>query len=147
MWPSKARIIGVSSNYILSAGDYWKPVFTSTCFDAFATGAFLSWLIAYRSDMVQYLSGKFRWIGLIALLLMILMALKIDVLPPRTVHSFFAITVIFYCLFKNNNRPVNFILNNKWLMRIGKVSYGVYLFHLFIPELWGWILAKFNSWP
>jgi peptidoglycan/LPS O-acetylase OafA/YrhL len=31
-------------------------------------------------------------------------------------------------------------------MRIGKVSYGVYLFHLFIPELWGWILAKFNSW-
>ena len=40
---------------------------------------------------------------------------------------------------------MNFVLNNKWLMRIGKISYGVYLYHLFIPELWEGINKKFAS--
>ena len=70
----------------------------------------------------------------------------ISFLPTRTAHALLAVLLIYYCLFKNNNKVVNYIFNNKSLIRVGKVSYGVYLYHLFVPELWAWINQKFNSW-
>jgi len=45
-------------------------------------------------------------------------------------------------------------LGNKWLIRMGKISYGIYLYHLVVPELWvngnEWFAARgidflFNS--
>ena len=41
---------------------------------------------------------------------------------------------------------MNYVLDNKLLLRIGKISYGVYLYHLFVPELWNWIIKKFAAW-
>ena len=31
-------------------------------------------------------------------------------------------------------------------MQLGKISYGVYLYHLFVPELWMWINQNFYNW-
>ena len=31
-------------------------------------------------------------------------------------------------------------------MRIGKISYGIYLYHLMVPELWERIINKFSTW-
>ncbi len=138
-------VIGISSNYIFTSKDWWVEIFTPTCFDAFAIGGFLSYLVAYQPYTIQTLQLKFRWIFCIVLFLFILDAVKYSFLPSRTSHALLTITVIYYCLFKNNNRIMNYILNNKWLIRIGKISYGVYLYHLFIPELWGGIIKKIAS--
>ena len=45
-----------------------------------------------------------------------------------------------------NNKIINFFLESKWLMHLGKISYGVYLYHLFIPELWSVINKVFSGW-
>ena len=139
-------IIGLSANYIFISKGWWVQIFTPACFDAFAIGAMLSWVIAYRPEVIEQVQPKFKWICLIILLLFIASVFDYSFLPNRTVHALLAIAIIYYCLFKNSNRLMNTILNNKWLMYIGKISYGVYLYHLFIPELWGWIINKFASW-
>ncbi len=138
-------IIGISSNYIFVDKGWWVTIFTPACFDAFAIGGYLSYLIAYRQDVIKSIQPKYNWFFLFVLIIFILGAFNFFILPLRTGHALLAAAMIYYCLFKNNNSIVNFIFNNKWLMWIGKISYGIYLYHLFIPELWQWINKKFNS--
>ena len=128
-------VIGISSNYIITGKGWWSEILTIACFDAFAIGGFLSWLIAYRQDIITKFQPLFKFFLIPVVLLFILDIFQISVIPTRTIHSLLAIALIFICLFKINNRPVNFILNNKWLIRLGKISYGIYLYHLVIPEL------------
>ena len=139
-------VIGISSNYIFVNKNWWVAIFTPACFDAFAIGGILSWLTLYRQDVIALIQPKFKWIFSIVIVLFLLDVFNLSFLPRRTSHALLAVTIIYYCLFKNNNTIMNFILNNKWLMWIGKISYGVYLYHLFVPELWMWIIKKFTLW-
>lgn len=139
-------VIGISSNYIFISKGWWGLILTPTCFDAFAIGAGLSYIIAYRPDIISRIQSGFRWIFVAVLLLFIFSILDKSILPVRTCHALLAIVIIYYCLFKNNNPVMNYVLNNKWLIRIGKISYGIYLYHLFVPELWNWVIKKFASW-
>ena len=139
-------IIGISSNYIFTEKGWWVELLTPACFDAFAIGGMLSYLIIYRQDIIEQIQSKFKWITIIIIMFFLLDLFKMSFIPSRTSHALLAILVIYYCLFKNNIKVISFILNNKWLIKIGKVSYGVYLYHLFVPELWGWIIAIFASW-
>ncbi len=139
-------IIGVSSNYIFTGKGWWVEIFTPSCFDAFAIGGFLSYLINYRHDVIAAIQPKFKWIFSGVLALFLLDVFKYSFLPARSVHALLAIVIIYYCLFKRNNKVLNYVLDNKWLMKMGKVSYGMYLYHLFIPELWIWINKKVNTW-
>ena len=137
-------LIGISSNYIFTDHGWWVEILTPACFDAFAIGALLSYYALYQQDIITSIQTKYKWFFLIIVVIFILGAFGFFILPPRTGHALLAVSMIYYCLFKNNNRIVNFIFNNKWLMGIGKISYGIYLYHLFIPELWQWINKKFN---
>ena len=139
-------IIGISTNYIFVDKGWWTMIFTPACFDAFAIGGFLSWLTIFRQDIIVAIQPKFKWIFAAVMLFFILDVLDYSFLPRRTTHALLAISIIYYCLFKNNKLVANFVLNNKWLIRIGKISYGVYLYHLFVPELWKNIIDKFASW-
>ncbi|MEO5582009.1 MAG: acyltransferase, partial [Saprospiraceae bacterium] len=138
-------IIGISSNYIFTGKGWWVTMLTPACFDAFAIGGFLSWLIAFRQDIITR-TQRYYWVFLlIVLTLFILDQYGLSFLPMRTTHSLLAITIMYYCLFKRDNKIVNFVLNNTWLRKLGKISYGVYLYHLFIPELWIWIIQLLNK--
>jgi peptidoglycan/LPS O-acetylase OafA/YrhL len=138
-------IIGVSSNYIFTAKSWWVMIFTPACFDAFAIGGFLAYLNIYRQDLIEVIQPKYKWIVACIFTVFILHVFDIKFLPTRTMHSLLAITIIYYCLFKNNIRIVNYILSNSWLIKIGKISYGVYLYHLFVPELWMWVNQNFYT--
>ena len=132
-------IIGISSNYIFVDKDWWVTIFTPACFDAFAIGGFLAYLTLYRQDIIGALQKKVKWIFLFVLALFTLDIYEISFLPARTIHALLAALLIYYCLFKNNIGIANYILNNKWLIRMGKISYGIYLYHLLVPELWAFI--------
>lgn len=139
-------IIGISSNYIFTDKSWWVSIFTPACFDAFAIGGFLSWITYYRQDIIKTIQPKFKWIFAFVIVLFLSDVFLYPVLPGRTTHSLIAITIIYYCLFKKNNTVMNFVLDNKWLIWMGKISYGIYLYHLFVPELWAWIIQQFASW-
>ena len=138
-------IIGISSNYILLNNGWWLQLFTPSCFDAFAIGGFLSYLIAYRQDVIQAIQPKFKWIFMCVVVVFLFHVFDYAFLPARTIHALLGITIIYYCLFKKNNKMLNHVLDNKWLMKIGKVSYGVYLYHLIVPELWIWVNKQFTN--
>ena len=139
-------IIGISSNYIFTEKGWWVMIFTPACFDAFAIGGFLSWLTIYRQGIILRIQPRFKWISAGIIVLFFLSVFQYSFFPMRTIHSLVAVSIIYYCLFKNNIGFVNLILNNKWLMQLGKVSYGVYLYHLFVPELWLHIINMFSLW-
>ena len=139
-------VIGVSSNFIFTSKDWWVEIFTPACFDAFAIGGFLSYLTAYREDVIEQLQPRFKWLAGGVLVLFALDVFHYSFLPSRTVHALLAVVILYYCLFKRNIKAVNLILDNKWLMKLGKISYGVYLYHLFVPELWMWINQNFYKW-
>jgi peptidoglycan/LPS O-acetylase OafA/YrhL len=139
-------IIGISSNYIFTGNGWWVEIFTPTCFDAFAIGGFLSYLSTFRHDTIELIQPVYKWIFIMIVIVFLLDIFGYSFLPARTTQSLLAATIIYYCLFKNNNVIANFILNRKWLCRLGKISYGVYLYHLFVPELWTWMNTKVNSW-
>ena len=139
-------VVGISSNYIFISKGSWVEIITPACFDAFAIGGMLSYIIAYQPEIIERMQPKFRWVFSIFLLLFVLDVFGYSFLPRRTIHALLAIVIIYYCLFKKNNRLIDLVLNNKLLIRIGKISYGVYLYHLFVPELWNSVIKKFASW-
>lgn len=139
-------VIGISSNYIFTEKSSWVEILTPACFDAFSIGAGLSYILAYRVDIIERIQPIYKWIFFAVLFLFILSIFDYSFLPRRTCHALLAVTIIYYCLFKKNNRVMNYVLENKLLMRIGKISYGVYLYHLFVPELWNWVIKRFASW-
>ncbi len=132
-------VVGISTSYLITNKDNWVMILTPACLDAFAIGGFLSFLIAYRQDLLLRFNKIFPLTFLFSVGLLFTDLFDLHILPARTIHSILAIHFIFYCLFRNNIKAVNFILNSKWLIRIGKISYGIYLYHLVIPELWDYV--------
>ncbi|GAA4452761.1 hypothetical protein GCM10023189_16680 [Nibrella saemangeumensis] len=119
-------IIGISSNYLFASYGWWITIFTSSCFDAFAIGAALSYVVVYRQDIIEKIQPKYPVILAGVVLVFLLNANGYAFLPTRTIHSLLTALGLYYCLFKNNSKVANAILTNSWLMRIGIVSYIVY---------------------
>ncbi len=138
-------VVGVSTNYLLPEQGWWVEIMTPACFDAFAIGALLAYMTVYRRDIAELAKPLFNMALLLGLTLFTFELLDYSLLPRRTVHSLLAGLVIYYCLYKNNNLIANKVLNNKWLIEIGKISYGIYLYHLFIPELWEHMIRRLTT--
>jgi peptidoglycan/LPS O-acetylase OafA/YrhL len=129
--------IGVLSQYLMG-GVKMSSVLTFTCFDAFGLGAILSWVITYSKDklkkfyliisMVSAISFFFFIIGLIQN--------KWTFIPLRTIVSLITLWLITYIIINRdtNSLKFKFILNNRVLIFLGKISYGLYLYHNIIPS-------------
>ena len=134
-------IVGISINYIFIEKGWWIEILSPACFDAFATGGLFSFIIIYRQDLITLLQKHFNQLFFVILLLFVLEELGHTFLPHRTVHAFFAVSLIFYCTVVRSNQFINYILTSRWLIFMGKISYGIYLYHLNVPELWEKILV------
>ncbi|MDI1323155.1 MAG: acyltransferase [Algoriphagus sp.] len=104
-----------------------------TCIQSFCIGGYLSYLI--RFSLISNSVEKF--IKLLALLSIALYFLIKIFFPEllgfdRTLISFFAVWII-YSLVSNKYDKFKLIFNSSILIFIGKISYGIYIFHNFIP--------------
>lgn len=121
------------------SGFFFNRLVTITSFDAFGLGALLAWQKCYQPA----LSKKFKtWIAYLALGALILLVVgmvngKWVYLRLRTIDSLLAIYIINYIInnFGSPKLKFKFLLNNRFLIFIGKMSYGVYLYHTIIPRL------------
>ena len=127
---------GIAGTQILfNAYGEFSGVLLLPCITAFAIGA----LYAYVVNCQQYK----KWVVKIFLILLpvclVLLYLhqqghKLVVI--RAVNALIAINLIMYICNERYNFVTRSILNNKFLVGIGKISYGVYLYHYFLPYYW-----------
>jgi len=130
--------------------DEFGYIITYTCLAAFGLGALLSWVYTYKP---QYLKRTYQVLSYIILtelgiIILWITGFKIPALPLRTLLSTVALWVITYIVLNNTaNKKLkfSFLLNNRKLIFIGKISYGFYLYHLYIPYLTSGFLSYLES--
>ncbi|UFH53188.1 acyltransferase [Spirosoma sp. KNUC1025] len=132
-------LISIISLPIMSTeADNFSDTLLFTCFDCFGAGALLAYI---RIIKPQYLRTFYKWLLWAAISSFVLLALYIlqigSLLSARTLHAIIALWVITYIYINADKDEVNFkfILHNVTFQFLGKISYGLYLYHLAIPYI------------
>jgi peptidoglycan/LPS O-acetylase OafA/YrhL len=134
-------LIGSSSIYILNGARFWGVV-TFSCFDAFGLGALLSWQLTYGKNSIDKFYKTLSYFAGLSTLLFLahLFTTSPQYFPFRTVVSIMSLWLITYLVINAESNKTSFKLfwNNTILIFMGKISYGLYLYHNLIP----WINSK-----
>lgn len=128
-------LIGISSNFIFNNHGWWSMILTPTCFDSFGIGGIMAYLMIFRSDLISKFSKIMDYLIVFALVVFLLNFFVLFDLPQRPYHSLIGLWLIIQCLRDSPNQFLRTIFGNRFLMFMGKISYGIYLYHLFIPIL------------
>jgi len=124
-------------------------ILTPTCLDAFGAGAILSYLIVFEENEVRRFSRITILVSLGTFVIFLITHIySIDVfVPDRTMISVSTVGLLLAILTQKTGYLLSWVLNNKILVSIGKVSYGIYLFHKFIPLYLGTLLKWMSNHP
>ena len=139
-------LTGVVSNYMV-----WHiprgTVLTFTCFDSFGMGALLAWLQLSGKDLVKKALPYFAAAAITSVILFAIgiWQFRFDILPLRTIVSIMALWLLAYIVYFSAEGRLkgNWILDNRVLIFLGKISYGIYLYHNFVPLINKYTL---NAW-
>ena len=151
--------IGVFSRFLLYI--YNAPlnsiyVLTPTCFDAFGIGALLAYLYLFEKEKLEKtLANKNAIIILVIVFITGLVISRIfikDYKECRTVLERFLFSLCcFYFVgiaaLGNYTGRVKLFLENPSILYIGKISYGLYIFHNFVPYLMNLFAKKYKITP
>jgi len=130
-------LIGIASQYLLSDVKMYS-ILTICCFDAFGLGALLAWVVTYRNE---YLLRFFKILSISTVIAIGIYSIGAFVywklLPLRTFNSILSLWIITYVFIHHDKESLRFrfVLNNYALIILGKISYGLYLYHNFVPAL------------
>lgn len=141
-------LISVLSQYLL-INVKMSAVLTFTCFDAFGLGAILAWITTYSNEKLKNFFLIISFAATIAFFFLILGSIQNEwtFIPLRTIISLITLWLITYILLniEFDSLKFKFIFNNKVLIFLGKISYGLYLYHNLIPKLNTEIINKYFS--
>ena len=130
-------LIGVAGQY-LTSDIKMSSVLTFNCFDAFGLGALLSWQITYASDKLKKFFQVSSFFTAVSIFFYVLGIMQKGwfFIPLRTCISFITLWIITYIiLYRDTNKLYfRFIFDNNILIFLGKISYGLYLYHNIIPS-------------
>jgi peptidoglycan/LPS O-acetylase OafA/YrhL len=121
--------------------------FTLSCMHSLGLGALMAYIKTNNTKLEHKLSRPFILYIVLAVYLAMLIAPK-----PLTVgwykeivdEFFFAVVAFFIILRASENRfkgLARLILENKFVVYSGKISYGLYIYHMFMPALLNYILG------
>jgi peptidoglycan/LPS O-acetylase OafA/YrhL len=113
--------------------------------DSFCIGGLFAYGRSNMTSWYKYYLAKQQWFILLAFVLIVIVhlpAFRMLSIAQFSVIYFLFISIAFGILINrvSYNIEIPFlkqILNNKGLLYIGKISYGIYLFHNFIPNFYG----------
>lgn len=127
---------------IIFSNIHFTDVLTFTCIQGFSVGGLLAFFHLKGSSTFKRIGSYFIYLGFILFVLFILSFLK--VVPMFLNFRFYVdcITsgIIALILIYPNLNFNKYILGNYFLVGFGKISYGIYLFHNFIPVFWNAVI-------
>jgi peptidoglycan/LPS O-acetylase OafA/YrhL len=128
-------LVGAGSQYLMQDVAL-HSVLPFACFDAFGVGALLAWVMQYRPQQMQrfykatIIAGVAGTFGALSYLF-----LGLPLLPLRTANALMALWLITYAVTRGEQVQASFLWHNKALIFCGKISYGLYLYHLIVSQV------------
>lgn len=136
-------LFGIMSRYYFVSLHRGIGVYTLTCIDCFAWGALLAYC---RKE--QYELKKIMYVATLPIFLIwIIICLStsdadlLKILFFRTSTSMMGLVLIYFTLQPN---LIAKIMSFSPLRQLGKISYGVYLYHMIVPQLFFILLEKLH---
>jgi len=135
--PVFRTVIFLFSNGSPAASDFIH-ILTPSCMDSFGMGALLAYALIYNLKIIDFLKSKLSLISIGCIIVIIVLLFTeeniLSVLLFRFCVSVISLFIISKALtgFKGTLR---YVFDNKALIYFGKISYGLYLYHKFIPSL------------
>lgn len=109
-------------------------ILTINCIHSFCIGGLSSYLLLFKKDFIEkyYLSIKYCSQASITVYILLNVFSDDYLYFNRLLISIF-ISWVFIGIVLEKFNSINWLLRNRYLISVGKVSYGIYLFHNFIP--------------
>jgi len=140
-------VLGVAAQYAVAGtfGDYLPHA----CLNAFGAGAFLAWVMVYRSAALPRIYPLLVGLSIVAFLVLCFEVVTGHwyYVPVRIIVAVMTTWLIAHILYKPDSLygPFSWVLNNKALIFLGKISYGIYLYHPVVPRYTSDWLARMNQ--
>lgn len=139
---SLSFLIGLVSTLILNyVYGQISAILLLPCITAFSIGALFAYVQfheRYQKTFITVCLALFP----ICIILLLVHQLGNELILIRFVNAVIAICAIIYVVQEKYNRITGFIFNNKLLVNMGKISYGIYLYHYRLP-LYYYILLNY----
>lgn len=140
-------------NYLINDRTEYHTMFsymlTLSCIDAFALGGWLAYIRNYIDGLFELLKGKYIFLLIGTLLFIVInMFFEINIVDVSMFKFCIAVIALFMVskLSTGFKGKLKYIFENKFLMYLGKISYGMYIFHTFVPYIYESLgLPFFNS--
>lgn len=137
-----AVIFGIGARIVLSfiflnSTQVTVDVLTPCCFDSFSIGGLFAYYVVHQKNSTDKIISFLNKAGLVSFVIMIFLLITRNntfSFLHRTLDSIFFLAVIANA-FKGLKGFAGIILNNNIMLYIGKISYGVYIYHLITPWL------------
>lgn len=126
--------IGLISTFFLHQWyGHFFYILTSTCFTAFAVGALYAYL--QKNDSFLPIFKRYCKILLpICLILYLFGQFGSEFSFIRLINAVISINLIVYVVREKYNSFTTVIFRNKFLTYVGKISYGIYIYHYMTPS-------------
>ncbi len=128
-------VTGIVSQQLVSQNEFaW--ILPHTCLDALALGGLLAWFEVHKPHRI---ARVYRLVSALAIVCLGLLVLKnvfhLPYASGRTITAVLTLWMITHILRNREHQQYLFrpLLNNNLLIFLGKMSYGIYLFHFLIP--------------
>ncbi len=127
-------LLGMVCQNIIPRDDF-SGVLPQTCFDALGIGALLAWVVLFRNPLLPRFYRVLRLLGIISMALVAGQAIwgYSDLyVHNRTLIAVIVAWLMAYFILEGNagKGSLGLLFNNRALFLIGKMSYGIYLYHL-----------------
>lgn len=131
----------IATGIIFRGYGYWQGnldgVLTPASFDAFGLGALWAWIITDQPDLIPGFWKKLSQVSVLALIGFIgLLMLPGDHIAVVLFQRFFIAILSLFIIVRASigiGGVAGSILDNRGLQYVGRISYGIYVFHMMVP--------------
>lgn len=112
-----------------------------SCFDSLGFGALVAYLSIYKNNILSKINSIKFLIPISFTTFLYFTVINKDFISVITVNSNFLFSVFAFFVISKASQDkfgiiIKYILENKYIVHFGKISYGIYLYHFFMPDFY-----------